>query len=388
MVDVAVIVNEPTPYRLHLLGRMARALAADGVRLHSVFTHRLHEAGEPWRMEIDPAIGPVFFPDVALSRGLQPRRAVRLFNRIADHLLEHRVRLIVLHGYADLTRLLLARWANQAGIPLLLRGDSNVHAIARTPVSRRLAKRLLLRWLLPQVSGLMPMGRCGELYFQHYLPRGVELPMFRCPYEAPIEPLQNVPASAVEALLDQHQLDPGRRRVLYLGRLVPHKRVDVLLDAFAAVAARRPAWDLVIAGDGPQRGELQQRVPADLQHRVKWLGFLQYADAAACLRACHVLAHPSAYEPWGVVIQEAVAAGLAVVTTDVVGAAAELVMPGVNGLIAPAGDTDAFAAALLTATGDHARLQAAAPSALARWQQQSDPVEGLRAALRHFHVIA
>jgi hypothetical protein len=63
-------------------------------------------------------------------------------------------------------------------------------------------------------------------------------------------------------------------------------------------------------------------------------------------------------------------------------------LPGVNGLIAPAGDTDAFAAALLTATGDHARLQAAAPSALARWQQQSDPVEGLRAALRHFHVIA
>jgi glycosyltransferase involved in cell wall biosynthesis len=98
---------------------------------------------------------------------------------------------------------------------------------------------------------------------------------------------------------------------------------------------------------------------------------------------------PSDDEPWGVVINEAVAAGLAVVATDVVGAAAELVRDRVNGRIVAPNDPAPLAAALLDVTSPESLMayRAACPSVLARWRHNADPVAGLLRALSHANVI-
>src|SRR5262249_48224428 len=68
----------------------------------------------------------------------------------------------------------------------------------------------------------------------------------------------------------------------------------LVIAAFAAIAARRPEWDLLIIGDGPLRGSLEGSLPADLQRRVTWTGFLDHqATVSALYRSCAVLLLPS-----------------------------------------------------------------------------------------------
>src|SRR5439155_19337196 len=130
------------------------------------------------------------------------------------------------------------------------------------------------------------------------------------------------------------------------GRVVSNKRVVLLIDAFAAIASQRPEWDLLIVGDGALRNELQRRVPEPLRPRVVWTGFLDGPEPALAYHAADVLVLPSDHEPWALVVQEAMAAGLPVVASDVVGAAYELVTDGVSGKVFPAGDCSALQKAL------------------------------------------
>jgi glycosyltransferase involved in cell wall biosynthesis len=92
---------------------------------------------------------------------------------------------------------------------------------------------------------------------------------------------------------------------------------------------------------------------------------------------------PSDYEPWGVVVTEAVAAGLAVAASDVVGAAADVVEDGVNGRIFRRGEAGHLTACLLDLTDPRNTdaAKAASRGVLARWRAEADPVEGLRRAL-------
>lgn len=381
-INLAVISNEPTPYRLHLHGRLARELR--GVTLHSLFTHTLHDASAPWQMQIDPAINPVHFAHLALTGANFSYRAIKLYHALAQYLLDHQVQLVVLNGYNDLTRLLLVRWCKRHGIPVLLRGDSNVYSEGRVPPMRRLVKRYFLRWLLGELAGLMPMGTCGRAFYRLWVDH--RLPTFLMPYEPDYSRLETCSAERRAAFMTQHELDPTRRRLLCCCRLVPVKRVDVLLASFAQLAAERPEWDLVVAGDGPLRRELETTVPTELRGRVRFVGFLQFEDTVACYHSCDVLVHPSEYEPWALVINEAVAAGLAVVATEVTGAAVELVRHRINGLLVPPGDAKQLTAALREATAPQIidALKAQAAPMLAQWRRAADPVDGVRQAVAHF----
>jgi len=128
---------------------------------------------------------------------------------------------------------------------------------------------------------------------------------------------------------------------------------------------------------------------ARLRGRVKWLGFLQFEQTAACYHCCDVLVLPSEFEPWGVVVNEAVACSLAVVATEASGAAAELVQHEINGMIVPPRDVASLVAAVEHVTDSDvcSRMQHEARQVLARWRKAADPVAGVRAALGHFGVI-
>ncbi|MCC6580651.1 MAG: glycosyltransferase family 4 protein [Phycisphaeraceae bacterium] len=371
-VHLAFICNEPTPYRLHLLRRLSREL--DGVQLHTLFTHRFRDAHVPWAMDIDDAIHPVFMP----GKGLTQFRAMR------DYVRGLSPAVVLMHGYNDLSRLLLIRWAHRNHVPVALRGDSNVFGEGRSSLAKLIVKRWLMRWLLGHVDALMPMGTAGQAYFRLW--QDHRLPEFLCPYEPDYAAIERRDEQAIAAFKLAQGLADDRRRLLYCGRLVAVKRVDVLIDAFAQVADQRPDWDLVIAGDGELRSQLVARVPAKLASRVKWTGFLQFDQTVACYHACHVLVHPSAYEPWALVINEAAAAGLAMIATNVTGAAIELVQPGISGYRVPPGDAGAMADAMRTATENDvaARLGAGARTVLAQWRQTADPVAGVRAMVKHF----
>jgi len=144
-------------------------------------------------------------------------------------------------------------------------------------------------------------------------------------------------------LLEERLTVPGGwpRRFLYVGRYVASKGVDVLLEGYAAYRRNvSDPWSLTCCG----RGALGPQVAA--AEGVTDLGFVQPGDQPAVLRDHGAFILPSRYEPWGVVLAEALASGLPAVCTTAVGAGVELLHPHSNGWLVPPGDPRAIAAAL------------------------------------------
>lgn len=118
---------------------------------------------------------------------------------------------------------------------------------------------------------------------------------------------------------------PEDRVLLYVGRLAPEKRVDLLAEALPGLSNVR----LVIVGDGPARSDLERRM-ADLP--VHFTGYLRGDDLATAYGSADAFVFPSPTETFGQVVQEAMASGLPVVGARS-GGTLDLVRPGVNGLL-------------------------------------------------------
>lgn len=383
---VAFLCNVPTPYRNHLHRRIA--LEIPQVRLHSIFTHARSTHG--WTLEVPPEINPVYFTiDNTPGRTAtwtKPRQVWTMGSRVIRYLKQEHVRAVICDGYQYLTNRRVIRYCARAGIPLFLRADSNIRG-DRPRGARAWLKRRILGGIIRSCAGVMPMGRLGQEYFEKY---GAEpARCFRVPFEPDYASFAGVTAAEAAAFRARHAMEPGRRYVLYSGRLAAAKRVDLLVDALAAIADRRPDWGLLVAGDGPLRRELAARVPARLAARVLWPGFLEAGEIRVAYRAADLLVLPSDYEPWALVVIEAMAAGCPVLSSDVVGASAELIEDGVNGRLFRSGDLACLTEALLASTEPTtlARYRAAIAPALDRWRRSADPVEGVRAALRSVGVL-
>jgi glycosyltransferase involved in cell wall biosynthesis len=128
----------------------------------------------------------------------------------------------------------------------------------------------------------------------------------------------------------------------FVGRLVAEKGIDVLAEGYRHYRQlSTEPWPLLVGGVGPESDRLAD-VPG-----VDMLGFVQPDELPGLLARAGCLVLPSRFEPWGVVVHEATAAGLPVVCTSVCGAASRLVLDGYNGAVVSPGDAEALARALL-----------------------------------------
>jgi glycosyltransferase involved in cell wall biosynthesis len=125
-------------------------------------------------------------------------------------------------------------------------------------------------------------------------------------------------------------------RFLFVGRLIERKGVEVLLAAFREIEAA----ELWIAGDGPLLGRVEEAARRD--GRVRLFGHADMLALDDLYRSADALVLPSYHDVWGLVVNEAQAYGLPVIATEEVGAAADLIDPGVNGFIIPAGSPSAL----------------------------------------------
>ena len=144
--------------------------------------------------------------------------------------------------------------------------------------------------------------------------------------------------------------------ILFCAKLQPWKRPADLLHAFAQ--AKLPRAVLVFAGEGPLRAELEQTAATlGIPERVRFLGFVNQSRLPAVYVSADVMVLPSSYEPFAVVVNEAMCCGCPVIASDCVGAARDLVAPMAPDLIFPAGDVSALAQKLRWLLGDPARLR-------------------------------
>lgn len=133
--------------------------------------------------------------------------------------------------------------------------------------------------------------------------------------------------------------------VVAMGRLIPDKRFDLALDAFALLPERHSNVGLLLLGEGPSRPELEaQARRLGLEKRVEFAGFVE--KPWSLLRGAECLAFSSEREGFSLAILEALAHGVPVVATDCDYGPPELVRDGVNGFLVPAGQAGELATAL------------------------------------------
>ena len=195
---------------------------------------------------------------------------------------------------------------------------------------------------------------------RHYIPNGVDTEHFK-------------PASLDEKrrLRLELGLDPVSPTVIYVGRLHPDKRVDLLLEAWPAVRTQHPNASLLIIGSGADEESLRQKTSAG----VEFLG--QKENVLAYLRASDLYVLPSAREGLSNSMLEALAVGLPVIATAV-GGTPDVIRHEQEGLLIPANDGPALQSALLRLLGDvslRARLGAQARAHIEAYYSMDAAVE-------------
>ncbi|MGW4298791.1 glycosyltransferase family 4 protein [Streptomyces sp. NPDC004646] len=168
-------------------------------------------------------------------------------------------------------------------------------------------------------------------------------------------PVQALPNSVPDPVLPP--ADGRAKLIVAAGRLVPVKGYDLLVRAFAKVAAEHPDWRLRVYGIGEERDRLR-----DLVHELGLSNNVHLMGATAPMEGewvkASIGAASSVFEPFGMTIVEAMRCGLPVVSTDCRYGPGEIIRDGVDGRLVPPGDSDAFGAALLDLVRDDERRRA------------------------------
>ena len=179
-----------------------------------------------------------------------------------------------------------------------------------------------------------------------------------------------------------------RRYVLALGRVVPKKGFDLLLEAYAGLDESSRTADLVIGGTGPALEDLRARADAlGLGDSVHFVGRLSRGQVARSMAGADLFVMPSRLEPFGIVILEGWRAGVAVVATSR-GGPPEFVRDGVDGVLVDPFDTGSFTEALEGLLTDDARRRAVAEAGRARVTEFAWPVVAERYRALYASVTA
>ena len=250
------------------------------------------------------------------------------------------------HGYAHRGCLAGIAAAKSLGIPVMLRGESNL--LSETDDALKLGvKRIAMPALLRTIDGLLAIGRLNREYYLHY---GVEAGrIFPMPYAVDNEFFRTAAERARpnrERLRAELGLKPGRSVILFASKMQRHKRAADLLEAYVRLSpdgVAEPAAYLVFAGDGEERANLERRARELKWDSIRFIGFRNQSELPALYDLCDVFVLPSDHEPWGLVVNEAMNAGKPVIVSDRVGAGSDLIEDGINGFVYPAGDIAALA---------------------------------------------
>jgi len=194
-------------------------------------------------------------------------------------------------------------------------------------------KSSVFKFLLQRSWGVIGMGEKVVQMYQHLLkdPR----PMVSIPYYINLEEFFQLPIPHISG-------NGKTLKFLSCGQMIHRKGLDILLRACEQLEDMN--WQLTLVGDGPLRRRLEQEFARRFPPaQVLFRGEVPYAIRHKAFVGHHIFLFPSRWDGWGMVMAEALAAGLPVIATDQVMAAHELIHSGMNGFLIPANDPKALA---------------------------------------------
>jgi glycosyltransferase involved in cell wall biosynthesis len=228
--------------------------------------------------------------------------------------------------------------AKRLGLPVMVRGDSQIGGGG----AKALAKSMAYPALLRVFDAALYVGQRSREFYRtygypesrlHFSPHCVDTDWFA----------GRATADAGAALRARLGLEPADKAILFAGKLLPFKRPLDILEAWPRMTSRP---HILIAGSGELETALAERTAA-IGAPLHRLGFLNQTEMPAAYAAADLLALPSTRrETWGLVANEALACGAPVVVSDACGCAPDLAADGVAGRMFPMGDVAALAGAV------------------------------------------
>jgi glycosyltransferase involved in cell wall biosynthesis len=355
---LAIFTSHPIQYQAPLF----RALAATRTVEPTVYFGSRHgldvavDAGFGrafrWDVPLLDGYAHVFLPNVSSAPDVSRFRGVRL-SRPADALTRGRHDALLLLGWQTLAHVQMLRAAWSLGIPVIVRGESTLQR-STSGGARGLARRAvwlpararLYRAAFARVDAFLVIGSRNRDYYRSF---GVpEEKMVWAPYGVDNEwfalsdAAREAARSRVRAILG---VSPATVVFASSAKLIARKRPIDLLDAVARLRARGADAYALFIGDGDERSAIERRAAsAGVPNAVSISGFVNQRELPEWYAASDALVLPSdSRETWGLVVNEAMAAGLPVIVSDAAGCSVDLVRGGENGFTYPCGDVDALA---------------------------------------------
>lgn len=370
---IGFLVERPTQFDVPFF----RFVAADpGHRLRVFYTSAA--SGEE---RFDPELGRKVSWGMELLGGydhvvLPPRGRRRFWKR---ELGRERYDLLITNGYTQRAYLGAALAARRAGVATGLRLDSVEFADSWR---RRRVKRLVYRAALTRLYDLFfAVGSLTARYLDFFGIEPERVAYFT--YAIDVESFRRRSALTPEArsaYRESHGLPAEGRVVTVVAKLNAREAPWDLLAALLLYEGEQP-W-LAIAGDGPDQPRLEAFAKKHGLDRVRFLGYVPFAELPSLYAASDLFVHAAAEERWGVSVPEAMACGLPVVASSRVGAGHDLVDAGRNGFVYVAGNAAELASRLeqcLTVLKP-AEVERANREILARWDYAATWQGILRAA--------
>ena len=239
--------------------------------------------------------------------------------------------------------MLEAAWlAKRAGLKVLMRCEATDHIQSSTGI-KRVVREIAVRFLLSQIDFCLAIGTHNRDF---YLKRGFpEERIGSMPYCVDNEWFRSREDLAeVGRLRERLGLDQGRPVILFASKLMARKLPEHLLAAYLQLLEPRPY--LIFIGDGELRASLEDIVEKRQLADVRFLGFINQSELPLYYSLADIFVLPSVNETWGLVINEAMNAGCAIITSDQVGSAPDLVRDYENGFVVKAHDIDSLTRAL------------------------------------------
>ncbi|MBI3590058.1 MAG: glycosyltransferase family 4 protein [Candidatus Melainabacteria bacterium] len=270
------------------------------------------------------------FPNVSRFWGLINPQIIRKIK-------EENFDAVWVHGWSSFTNLLTVLTAYAKGVPVLLRGESNLLHFTNSPVKNWL-KEKILKMLFKKISAFLAIGKYNSEFYESY---GVPKEKI---YLVPYTVDNDFFFSKAQALLPKKNelkkkfnIPVDLPVILFSGKFISKKNPMDLLSAYVEVEKKTKAA-LVFVGDGVLRNEMEAFARENQLQYVYFMGFRNQSELPEFYAMSDVFVLPSEFEPWGLVVNEAMCFNLPIIVSDKVGAGGDLLRDGENGFVYPSGN--------------------------------------------------
>jgi len=278
----------------------------------------------------EPRVGEERFARLTLfsDGAIDDKPAAEMVAAVRKALDEANPAVVCITGWSHSEALAMLSWAREHGRPVVMMSESTAHDATRSFL-REAIKRHIVGLCDAALVG-------GEAQRAYVAALGMPAERIFIGYDAVDNDFFAAGAAIArgDAVATRARLDLPEHYFLTSCRFIAKKNLARLLDAFAAyrAAVGIGAWHLVLVGDGELRADLEaQALALGIGDAVHFMGFRQYDDLPAFYGLAGGFVHVSTVEQWGLVVNEALAAGLPVIVSRTSGCVGDLVAEGVNG---------------------------------------------------------